>query len=198
MDTPAPEPSPETAPERNRLPVEAQLWAVTRLACFVPPAEVRKEIAETWGVQVTPQALTYYDPETAAGRELRSELKALFAETREGYLSDVKACPAANQAFRVWELYRLYLANRQKSPVVAASLLEQLSKETGGVYTNRRELTGANGGPVQVQHAPPDLSALSLEELKSLASILSKTAPAAGAGTENPDVSGGAGGAGPA
>jgi hypothetical protein len=192
-----PEPAPETAPERNRLPVEAQLWAVTRLACFVPPKQVLKEITEAWGVQVTPQALTYYDPGTAAGQQLRPELRELFEQERKDYLADVTACPAAHQAFRVQELYRLYLANREKSPVVAASLLEQLSKETGGLYTNRRELTGANGGPVQGQQAPPDFSALSIEELQSLASILSKTAPAPAGGDSaaSPDAAGSAGGA---
>lgn len=35
--------------------------------------------------------------------------------------------------------------------VLASSLLEQAAKEVGGSYTNRREVTGANGGPMEVR-----------------------------------------------
>ena len=34
---------------------------------------------------------------------------------------------------------------------LVAQLLEQAAKETGGAFTNRRELTGKGGGPIASQ-----------------------------------------------
>jgi hypothetical protein len=41
-------------------------------------------------------------------------------------------------------------------------------------FTERQEISGPNGGPIQVDNKP-DLSKLSTEELKNLESILAKT-----------------------
>ncbi|KCY24821.1 phage domain protein, partial [Acinetobacter baumannii 1042969-1197] len=37
----------------------------------------------------------------------------------------------------------------KENPVIVPSLLEQAAKEVGGLYTNRKEITGKDGGPVQ-------------------------------------------------
>ena len=33
--------------------------------------------------------------------------------------------------------------------MIVPDLLEQAAKEVGGLYTNRKEITGADGGPLQ-------------------------------------------------
>jgi hypothetical protein len=42
-------------------------------------------------------------------------------------------------------------AEAQGNMVLASSLLEQAAKEMGGAFTNRRELTGKDGGAVEVK-----------------------------------------------
>jgi hypothetical protein len=35
--------------------------------------------------------------------------------------------------------------------VLAADLAKQIAQEIGGAFTNRREMTGAAGGPMQIE-----------------------------------------------
>lgn len=44
-----------------------------------------------------------------------------------------------------------------------------------GMFKQRVELTGKDGGPIQSQDAPPDLTSLTDEELEQLARIVAKT-----------------------
>jgi hypothetical protein len=75
------------------------------------------------------------------------------------------------------ELDSIYHAQKQaklKNPVEMRAVLEQAAKESGGQYTNRHELTGKDGGPMQTENTTPDLSKLSTEELLKLREINSK------------------------
>lgn len=49
---------------------EQKLLVVTRLASFIPAAEVVKELKLTFGADVPLQQLTAYDPDNAAGKRL--------------------------------------------------------------------------------------------------------------------------------
>ncbi|MGB8810365.1 MAG: hypothetical protein WCD17_13485, partial [Acinetobacter calcoaceticus] len=40
----------------------------------------------------------------------------------------------------------------KENPVIVPSLMEQAAKEVGGLYTNRKEITGAGGGPLQSEN----------------------------------------------
>ena len=57
--------------------------------------------------------------------------------------------------------------------------LEKLAKHLG-MFKDKVELTGPNGGPIQMQTTPPDLSALTDEQLSALAGIAARIGPAAG------------------
>ena len=127
--------------DRPRLPADAQLWVVTQLACFESPSVVRKVLKDEWQLEVTLQAITYYDPTTAAGRALNAELRELFERTREGFLDETASVPIASVTFRLRELQRLYLKARDGNPAVAAELLKQAAQEKGGVFTNRSQVT---------------------------------------------------------
>ncbi len=75
------------------------------------------------------------------------------------------------------------LLDQAKSPRTQLEVLEQAAKDAGGLYTNRRELTGKDGGPIQTQGVPADLTALTDAELDELERLLDKTAdPRGGAG----------------
>lgn len=45
-------------------------------------------------------------------------------------------------------------AEQRKDFALAAKLLEQIARELGGSYTNRTELTGKDGGKVEVEVTP--------------------------------------------
>lgn len=48
-----------------------------------------------------------------------------------------------------------------------------------GMFTDKVEMTGKNGGPVQHQNLPPDLSGLSDDELSNLEAVVAKLSHAA-------------------
>jgi hypothetical protein len=57
------------------------------------------------------------------------------------------------------------VADRNGNVAMVAQLLEQAAKEVGGIFTNRRELTGKGGGPIQqatqtVQMTPDEFRAI--------------------------------------
>lgn len=173
-----------------------KLFIVERLACFATPGEVQKALKETFGIEVPASTLLRYDPTTVQGsEELGQRWKDLFAAARARFLSDVSAIPIANQSYRLRRLQRILDDPAlSRSPVTVMSALEQAAKEVGGALTNRRELTGKNGGPMEVQAtATVDLSDVSDEDLKTLERILGRESAPGPSGPA--DASGDPGGA---
>lgn len=154
---------------------QQKAFIVERLACWSTPAQIREELQETFKLDVPASTILRYDPTTVQGeKELGKKWKELFHETRERFLKETAAIPIAHQSYRLQELWRMYRKAGRNSDL-GAKLLEQAAREVGGHYTNRRELTGANGGPIQTQGLPPDLSQLTDAELEQWERLLAKT-----------------------
>lgn len=148
-------------PGKSRAPKlddEQRAFLVQRVACYDGPKDAAAALKEEFGVEITPQAVEAYDPNKRAGRNLSKRWRELFEKTREEFLSHVeKHVPVANKAVRVKELYHGYLALKSRGNVIAAAdMLERISKELGGAYTNRRELTGKDGGPIETVARTPE------------------------------------------
>ncbi|EXD22356.1 hypothetical protein K035_2034 [Acinetobacter baumannii 42057_4] len=85
---------------------------------------------------------------------------------------NLSAIPIANIAYRLKRLQRFIdLEQFKENPVIVPSLMEQAAKEVGGLYTNRKEITGAGGGPLQSENitqvvATPEQIRQGLDELK--------------------------------
>ncbi|MBI1682363.1 DUF2280 domain-containing protein [Caulobacter hibisci] len=144
---------------------EARAYVVASLACFDPPGVVAKAVREEFGLQITPQSVEAYDPTKRAGRKLSAKWRALFEETRKTFLEDTSRIGASHKAVRLRALERMaQRAETQGNVVVAAQLYEQIAKEMGNAYTNRRELTGKDGKDLPM--APP-VSAVAIFALPS-------------------------------
>ncbi|EHK65287.1 hypothetical protein KYC_17372 [Achromobacter arsenitoxydans SY8] len=91
-----------------------------------------------------------YDPTKVAGQKLAKKWADLFEATRKRFREEVAEIPIADQAFRLRALGKIYERHISRGNVVgAAGVLEQAAKEVGGAFTNRREHTGAGGGPIE-------------------------------------------------
>jgi hypothetical protein len=107
-------------------------------------------VRQDFGVEVTRQQIATYDPTKAAGRNLSQKLRAVFAASRRAFLTDMRDIPISHLAVRLRILQReLDRAQERGHTAMVLKILEQAAKECGGIFTNRRELTGAGGGPIQ-------------------------------------------------
>ena len=125
-----------------------------------------------------------YDPTKVAGKALSAEWRAVFEETRKRYVEETAEIGIAQKGFRLRMLEKMFQkAMAMQNIGKAAELLEQAAKEVGGAFTNRRELSGPDGKPVQTESvAPADPKKQVLDEL---AAIFGDAANAGAAGEVN-------------
>ena len=121
---------------------------VIELACFRTPSEVAEIVKEVHGVEISRQLAHTYDPHGSAGADVAKKWKALHAATREAFLKDTSAIPAAQRAYRLRELSDAAQRAKTRGNIpLMAQLLEQCAKESGDVFTNKvnHNLRGAIG-----------------------------------------------------
>lgn len=143
---------------------DAKTFVVQSLAMWDSPSAVAAAVKKEFGFDITRQAVEAYDPTKRAGANLGDPWRALFTETREAFLADTAAIGVSHRSVRLRTLQRL--AERAEATgnlVLTASLLEQAAKEVGGAFTNRRELSGPDGKPIETI-AVPNLASLTEEE----------------------------------
>jgi len=140
-------------PANQKLTVEVQTFIVQQLACFDTPTTVARAVKEEFGVEVTRQLVEGYDPTKYRGeRRIRGRKWVhLFEETRKAFLKDTSKIGISHRAVRLRSIDRMAArAEGQGNLKLAADLHRQAAEEVGGVYTNRREVTGKEGAPLQV------------------------------------------------
>lgn len=136
---------------RGKLTDEVRTFIVQALACFDPPSVVVVAVKKEFGEVVSPQAVEAYDPTKRAGRILSKKWRELFAATRKAFLEDTSKIGIAHKAVRLHRLQRMAdKAESMSNMALAAQFLEQAAKECGDAYTNRRQISGPNGGPLEL------------------------------------------------
>lgn len=142
-----------TKRQKKRLTDVEKAFVVQELACFGSPKEVAETLMEECAVQLAPQNIERYDPNKRAGQNLAQKWRELFEHTRNAFLDHVeKAVPHAHKAVRIKKLARAADAfENGKNYYGMANMLERIAKEMGNVHTNRREFTGKDRGPIQVE-----------------------------------------------
>ncbi len=142
-----------------RLNKRVKLYIVRSLATYETPTETARGVQEEFGIEVTKQQCEAYDPTKKTGQDLSEEFKTEFYRIRREMNQNLESIPIANIAYRLRRLQRFIdLEQFKENPVIVPSLLEQAAKEVGGLYTNRKEITGAGGGPVKTENTdkPPE------------------------------------------
>lgn len=133
---------------------------VQALACFDTPTQAAEVVAQEFGVKVDRAQVAKYDPTKPAGKNLSKKLQAVFEATRKAFLEETATIPLAQQAFRLRALQKeLVRAQARGNTAMVAQLLEQAAKEVGGAFTNRREMTGKDGAPLQAMPTTIELVA---------------------------------------
>ncbi|MCU4331924.1 MULTISPECIES: DUF2280 domain-containing protein [Acinetobacter calcoaceticus/baumannii complex] len=130
---------------------EVKLYIVRSLAVFNTPQETVELVNEEFKIKISRQQCERYDPTKRAGKDLSQELKEEFEHTRNEFLEKPLNIPIANLAVRLQRLEKQYSVHA-KNPLFSLKILEQAAKDMGGQFTNKTEVTGAGGGPLQSEH----------------------------------------------
>lgn len=147
-----------------KLTEEARTFIVQSLAMFDTPKEVADAVKERYGVEIARQTVQDYDP--TIGKRPAKKWIALFEGTRRAFIEETAQLATSNRAVRIRRLERMAIAAEgRKNYPLAAQLLEQIAKEVGGAFTNRRELTGKDGGPIETKSSGPNLDDMTEAEL---------------------------------
>ena len=125
-----------------------KIFIVQSLACRDTPKEVVDMVRQEFNVEITLQQCTSYDPTRLTCRNLGKELRKLFNETREKFDAGLIDIPIANKHFRLKQ-YQKQLERNAKNTVMSLKILEQAAKDVGGQFTNRQEITGKDGKPIE-------------------------------------------------
>lgn len=127
---------------------EVKLFIVRSLAVFNTPSETVELVHQDYGIKVTKQQCEKYDPTKRSGENLSEELRLDFEKTREVFLGKPQNIPIANLSVRLQRMENQY-QKHGKNRVAALSILKQAAEDVGGKYTNRQEITGKGGEPLQ-------------------------------------------------
>ncbi|WP_288378785.1 DUF2280 domain-containing protein [uncultured Acinetobacter sp.] len=127
---------------------EVKLFIVRSLAVFNTPEETAKLVNEEYkDLNVSRQQCERYDPTKRAGQDLSQEFRKEFEVTRSEFLAKPNNIPIANLSVRLQRLENQY-QKHSKNRVAALNILRQAAEDVGGKYTNKTELTGAGGDPL--------------------------------------------------
>jgi len=138
---------------------EVKAFIVQALACFDTPSQVAELVQKEFGLTITRQKVESHDPTKISGKFLAKRWVTLFEDTRRRFRDDTADIPIANRAFRLRALGRMAeRAENMKNIALAAQLLEQAAKETGGTYTNKQQvdLSSTDGTMTPAKDRPID------------------------------------------
>jgi hypothetical protein len=137
---------------------------VTEFAQFRTSVEIRRMLADEYGIKdVTIDKILRYDP-TRPYSALGVNLRKLYDEARKAYVEGTADLAIAQQAYRLRQLERLIgMAMERKQIKLAAELLEQASKEVGGMFTNTRKVEGS----VEHRHMTVDEARAKIEKMQA-------------------------------
>ncbi|EXR08782.1 DUF2280 domain-containing protein [Acinetobacter baumannii] len=124
-----------------------KIFIVQSLACRDTPQEVVENVKQEFDVEISRSQCQAYDPTKYSGRNLSQKYVELFEKTREEFDKGLIDIPIASKYYRLKQ-YQKQL-ERTRNVKTALKILEKAAKDIGGQFTNRQEITGKDGGPVQ-------------------------------------------------
>ncbi|MGF6394276.1 DUF2280 domain-containing protein [Pseudomonas plecoglossicida] len=137
------------------LTAEVKGFIVQALACFDTPTQVAEAVKKEFNIEITRQQVAQHDPTKSTGANLAAKWRVLFEDTRKRFRDDTADIPIANRSYRLRVLDRMAArAEGMKNMALAAQLLEQAAKESGGAYTNKQQVDLSSSDGSMTPKAP--------------------------------------------
>ena len=125
-----------------------KIFIVQALACRDTPQEVAEAVKQEFKIELDRRQCASYDPTKPAGQNLSKKFVQLFNETREKFDAGLIDIPIANKHFRLKQ-YQKQLERNAKNTVMSLNIMKQAAQDLGGQFTNRQEITGKDGKPIE-------------------------------------------------
>lgn len=134
-----------------------KIFIVQSLACRDTPQEVADAVKQEFKIEIERQQVAAYDPTKSRGKDLSKKFVELFNKTRADFDAGLIDIPIANKHYRLKQ-YQKQLERNVKNVVMSLKILEQAAKDVGGQFTNRQEITGKDGKPIETinQNVPTE------------------------------------------
>ena len=134
-----------------------KIFIVQALACRDTPQEVAEQVLQEFGVKVDRKQCQSYDPTKAAGKNLSKKFIELFNKTRADFDAGLIDIPIAQKYYRLKQ-YQKHLEKNARNTVMSLNIMKQAAQDLGGQFTNRQEITGKDGKPIETinQNVPTD------------------------------------------
>lgn len=124
-------------------------FIVQQFAEYRQPHEIVERVKKEFNKTVTRQQAFHYSPRNPA---LGQHWQELYERYRAAFLKNLESIPIANGSFQLQALqdqYERLTANPVLiNEVEVRQTIVTAAKITGGMMTNRREITGSNGQPL--------------------------------------------------
>ena len=125
-----------------------KIFIVQALACRDTPQEVADIVKQEYGIKIERSQVALYDPTKAAGKNLSKKFIDLFNETREKFDEGLIDIPIAQKFYRMRQ-YQRHLEKNARNTVMSLNIMKQAAQDLGGQFTNRQEITGKDGKPIE-------------------------------------------------
>ena len=125
-----------------------KIFIVQALACRDTPQEVAELVSQEFGVKIDRVQCSTYDPTKQRGKNLSKKFVDLFYETREKFDEGLIDIPIAQKFYRMRQ-YQRHLEKNARNTVMSLNIMKQAAQDLGGQFTNRQEITGAGGKPIE-------------------------------------------------
>lgn len=128
-------------------------FIVEQLAMYSTPQEVADLVKNQFGIELARSQVNNYDPTTSYYKGSKKWLE-IYTTVRQKFLTETSSIAVANKAYRLRELDTIYKnqkSSKIQNTVAMKDTLEQAAKESGDAFTNRKEISGPNGKPVEFQ-----------------------------------------------
>ena len=133
----------------NTLSPDIKIFVIKCLARFMTIPETVEAVREQFGLEVRRDCVRHYDP--AYEDHLARKWQKIFHDERERFIHETSALAASHQNFRLRELELLYRQAKESGDIkLAASLIAQMAREMGAIFTYKHEFSGPAGAPLGI------------------------------------------------
>ena len=119
---------------------EQQLFIVQHLATYHTHAQVKKLFKEAYGLDLSSQVISSYNPATLAGQRIGEHLKAAFADAREAFQAAAADLAITHRNFRRRCLQELLDdPNIRRNPKAVMEILKLYEQIEGGMFSRAKQ-----------------------------------------------------------